>query len=158
MARRARRRSAKMASKKIETNHEHFVKKSFVVSVISAIIIALGVLNLSVYASGSVNALAAELSTTSFWIAAVVLIVIALLVDYAKSSLKKVFWVEDIFGGIFGAVVYYAVISFFGTSIFTTAPGFVIGYVELFVFFYVGFAVGRALDNSVLKPAGININ
>lgn len=144
--------------KKKENKHEHWAKKSAIVAIIASVITFLGGLDLLIYTSGHIMPFPTSLLAFPFWIAVITLFVIAVLVDYVKNNLKKVYWIEDIIGGIFGAVGYYSVFAIFGVVTFTTPSGFVVGAVILFVLFYIGFIVGHWIDKLLLKPAGIEIN
>ena len=146
------------ATAKAESRHEHWFKKSIIVSIIASIVIALGVLSLNVYSLGHLTPFTGEIASASFWIAAVALIIIALLVDFVASSLKKVFWIEDIVGGILGAFGYYLVVRAVAAAAYTTLFGFILGFVVLFALFYLGFAAGHWIDRNMLRKAGININ
>jgi hypothetical protein len=148
-------RTASAASK--ESKHEHWVKKSAIVAIIASVITFLGGLNLLIYVSGHITPLQASASSAPFWIAIVTLFVIAVLVDYIKSSLKKVLWVEDIVGAIFGAIGYAVFFAVLSIAAFTTPSGFVLGAVVLFVLFYIGFYTGHTIDLA-LKESGVNIN
>jgi magnesium-transporting ATPase (P-type) len=144
-----------MPVKNKETKHEHFLRKSAVVSIISMLIISFGLLNVAIYDTGHVVAFSPGLA---FWVALVTLAAIAILVDFVKSNLKKVFWVEDVVGGFFGAVAYYFVFAAFGVLTSTTITGFVFGLLVLFVLFYLGFDAGHWVDTEVLRKNGISIN
>jgi len=146
---------SKSRGKVKETKHEHFVKKSAVVSVISMLIISFGVLNLAIYDTGHLVPVSFGMA---FRVALVVLAAVAVLVDFAKSSLKSVFWVEDIVGGLFGAVAYLVVFAAFGVLTSTSIAGFVFGLLVLFIMFYFGFDAGHWIDVNVLKKSGVNIN
>ncbi len=137
--------------------HEHWARKSLIVAVIAGVITYLGGLNLSLYVSGHVSMLSSTLTTAPFWIAVASLFVIAVLVDLAKSSLKQVYWMEDLFGGILGAFGYYVLFALLGVYTFSTFFGFVVGTVVLFFLFYIGFTIGHSVDESLVKPElGIN--
>jgi hypothetical protein len=148
-------RAARAASR--ENKHEHWVKKSAIVAIIASVITFLGGLNLLIYSAGHITPISASASSAPFWITVVTLFVIAVLVDYIKSSLKKVFWIEDLVGGVFGALGYAAFFAILGIAAFTTIAGFVVGAVILFVLFYVGFVEGHSIDMA-LKEAGLDIN
>ncbi|MDE1866016.1 MAG: hypothetical protein KGH94_05270 [Candidatus Micrarchaeota archaeon] len=155
MPRRKARRAARASAS--QNKHEHWVKKSAIVAIIASVITFLGGLNLLTYSAGHITAIRASTSSAPFWIAIVTLFVIAVLVDYIKSSLKNVFWIEDMAGGIFGALGYAVFFAALGVAAFSTIAGFVVGAVVLFVLFYVGFAAGHSIDMA-LKEAGVNIN
>lgn len=140
-----------------DSKHEHWVKKSAIVAVIAAVITFLGGLNLLIYSYGHLTPLRASLVSAPFWIAVVTLIVVAVLVDYIKSNLKKVYWVENICGGVLGAIGYFAFFGVLGILAFTTIAGFILGALVLFILFYGGFVVGHTLD-MVLRKAGVDIN
>ena len=140
-----------------ENKHEHWVKKSAIVAIIASVITFLGGLNLLTYYAGHITPLRSDLTTAPFWIAVIALFVIAILVDYIKSNLRRVYWVEDIVGGIFGALGYFAFFGALGIAAFVTITGFILGAVVLFVLFYVGFVVGHSFETA-LKQAGVDIN
>lgn len=137
--------------------HEHWVKKSAVVALIATVLVTLGAMSLVFSIAGHMTN-SASIGAWPFWIAIVALAVVAILVDYAKNNSNKVFWVEDLFGGIFGALGYYGVFSLVGVFTASTIGGFVGSLIVLFVLFYVGFVVGNWVDYALLKRAGININ
>ncbi len=140
-----------------ENKHEHWVKKSAIVAIIASVITFLGGLNLLIYRAGHITTLQPNAGSAPFWIAAITLIVIALLVDYIKSNLTKVYWIEDIVGGVFGAMGYAVFFAVLGVVAFTTIVGFFLGAVVLFVLFYIGFYIGHKIDLAV-KESGVNIN
>jgi magnesium-transporting ATPase (P-type) len=146
-----------MTAAQMENKHEHWVKKSATVAIIASVITFLGGLNLLIYSAGHITPLRASAASAPFWIAIITLFVIAVLVDYIKTSLKNVFWVEDIVGGIFGALGYAVFFAALGIAAFATIAGFVLGAIVLFVLFYVGFVAGHSIDMA-LKEAGVNIN
>lgn len=150
-----------MPKKKVSTNvnkHEHWLRKSVIVAVIAAVITFLGGLNLLIYSTGHITGLGASVRSEPFWIAVITLFVVAVLVDYSKSDLKKVFWFENFMGAVFGALGYYGVLGLVGVPTFTSVGGFVLGAIELFALFYFGFMVGNLIDTVWLKPSGIDIN
>lgn len=140
-----------------QNKHEHWAKKSAIVAIISSVITYLGGFYILAYNASSVPSINNNLPLISFFISLIALFVIAVLVDYVRSNLKKVFWIEDIFGGIVGAVGYYGFFSAVGIYTFITAGGFLGGFIVLFVLFYFGFLVGHFVDK-ILKQSGININ
>jgi len=148
-------RTKSAASK--EGKHEHWVKKSAIVAIIASVITFLGGLNLLIYTAGHITPLQASTSSAPFWIAIVTLFVIAVLVDYIKSSLKKVCWIENIVGAVFGAIGYAVFFAVLGINAFATTSGFVLGAIVLFVLFYIGFYVGHTIDLA-LKESGVDIN
>lgn len=141
-----------------ESKHEHWLRKSVIVAVIASVITFLGGLNLLIYTTGHVVGLTASVRSVPFWIAVVTLFVVAVLVDYARSNLKKVYWFENFVGALFGALGYYGVLGLIGVPTFTSISGFVLGAIELFALFYFGFMVGHLIDVTWLKPSGIEIN
>jgi hypothetical protein len=149
------RRTAKAAPK--ASKHEHWAKKSAIVAIIASVITFLGGLNLLIYSAGHITPLRLGLTTAPFWIAVVTLFIIAVLVDYAANNLKKVCWIEDVVGAVFGALGYLAFFGALGVLAFATISGFIVGAIILFVLFYLGFQVGHTVDFT-LKQSGIDIN
>jgi hypothetical protein len=156
-ARRKARAAKAVPADQLESKHEHWVKKSAIVAIIASVITFLGGLSLLTYIAGHITPLQASAASAPFWIAVVTLFVIAVLVDYIKSNLRKVYWIEDIVGGIFGALGYAVFFAALGVVAFTTIVGFVVGAIILFVLFYVGFVAGHSIDMA-LKEAGVDIN
>ena len=140
-----------------ENKHEHWIKKSAIVAIIASIITFLGGLSLLTYSAGHITPLRAGLTSAPFWISIIALFVIAVLVDYAGNNLKRVCWIEDIVGSVFGSLGYLAFFGALGVATFTTISGFVLGAILLAVLFYFGFQVGHTIDMG-LKEAGIDIN
>ncbi len=157
MPRRKQKKAVRAAPKIVEGKHEHWVKKAAIVAIIASVITFLGGLNLLIYSAGHITPIRASASSAPFWIAIVTLFVIAVLFDYARNSLRKVCWVEDIVGGIFGALGYAVFFAALGVVAFSTIVGFVLGAIVLFVLFYVGFVAGHSIDLA-LKEAGVDIN
>lgn len=150
-------RATRRAPPPSENKHEHWVKKAAIVAIIASVITFLGGLNLLIYRTGHITQISPSLSSAPFWIAAVTLIVIAFLVDYMKSGLKKIYWIEDIVGGAFGAFGYAAFFAALGVYAFTSIAGFAVGAIILFALFYLGFLSGHAIDLAI-KEMGQNIN